>query len=69
MHEQARWIEAHQAIVALAIFGGPFAIAWLLKRAGVSSGWADLTHLVLGVGALIAVVVIMVRGRRPDSTG
>ena len=66
MHARARWIEGHQALVAALLLGVPLGIGWLLRRAGVSSGRAELAQLALGVLALGVVVVIVLRGRRTD---
>lgn len=66
--EDRHWIERNQGPVVIALLAVPFGIAWLMKRAGVSSGWADLTQLVLGVIALVVVTVLVMRSKRTDST-
>jgi hypothetical protein len=62
--DDRHWIERNQGPVVIVLLAVPFGIAWLMKRAGVSSGWADLTQLVLGVIALVVVTVLVMRSKR-----
>ena len=64
--DDRHWIERNQGPVVIALLAVPFGIAWLMKRAGVSSGWADLTQLVLGVIALVVVTVLVMRSKRTN---
>jgi hypothetical protein len=60
------WIERNQGAVVIGLLAVPFGVAWLMKRGGVSSGWADLTQIVLGVIALVVVTVTVMRSKRAD---
>lgn len=62
--DERHWIERNQGPVVIALLAVPFGIAWLMKRAGVSTGWADLTQLGLGVTALVVVSVLVLRSKR-----
>ena len=62
--ESRTWFERNGLLAALVLFGLPLLLGLGLRELGVSDTAAELTQIVVGVTALIAVAVYIVRVRR-----
>ncbi len=58
------WFERNGIIAALVLFGAPFLIAVGLRELGASDTTAELTQIIVGVTALVAVAVFILRNRK-----
>jgi di/tricarboxylate transporter len=58
------WFERNGIIAALVLFGAPFLIAVGLRELGASDTVAELTQIIVGVLALVAVAVFILRNRK-----
>jgi hypothetical protein len=58
------WFERNAIAASILLLGVPFLLRGLLRSLGASDTVAELTQIVVGAGALIAVAVVIVRSRR-----
>lgn len=58
------WFERNGILAALVLFGAPFLIAVGLRELGASDTVAELTQIIVGVTALVAVAVFILRSRK-----
>jgi hypothetical protein len=58
------WFERNGIIAALLLFGAPLLLAVGLRGLGASDTVAELTQIIVGVTALVAVAVFIIRSRK-----
>ena len=58
------WFERNGIIAALVLFGAPLLLAVGLRELGASDTVAELTQIIVGVTALVAVAVFIIRSRK-----
>lgn len=62
--ESRTWFERNAIAASVLLLGVPFLIRGLLTSLGASDTVAELTQIVVGVGALIVVAAVIMRSRR-----